>query len=228
MNDFHPARDYGFAISHWNAIVDAYTQRRLSSPTDRAQAISGIAEVFGQLLSNQYKAGWWTSSMHAGLLWKIPDNQRLPKPTDYQGPSWSWTSVNGKVDFGSFNVNDWRPEDCQARILDIDCSLVNDLAPYGAIREDSGQLSLRARTAPGARIALTERESHEGKSMVVSIGTNRASHYITQARMSSDTINSQVWAVPNKKIGLLIEKTRDGPAHTFGELELTVGLRYRL
>ena len=188
MNDFHPARDYGFAISHWNAIVDTYTQRRLSSPTDRAQAISCIAGVFGQLLANQYKAGLWTSSMHAGLLWKIPDNQRLPQPTDYQGPSWSWTSVNGEVDLGSFNVNDWRPEDCQARILDIDCSLVNDLAPYGAIREDSGQLSLRARTAPGARIALAERESHEGKFMVALIGTNGAGHCIAQARMSSDAI----------------------------------------
>ena len=94
--------------------------------------------------------------MHAGLLWKIPDDQRQLRPTIYQGPSWSWTSVNGKVNFGSFNVNDWRPDDCRAQIVDIDCSLVNNLAPCGAIRENSGQLKLRARTATGARAVMTE------------------------------------------------------------------------
>ena len=188
MNDFHPARDYGYVISHWNAVVEAYTQRKLSLPTDRAQAISGIAEVFGQLLSNQYKAGLWMSSMHAGLLWKIPDDQRQPRPTIYQGPSWSWTSVNGKVNFGSFNVNDWRPEDCQAQIVDIDCSLVNDLAPYGAIREDSGQLKLRARTATGARAVVTEQETEEGRFWIGFFGQNGAGLCIAQARMSSDAI----------------------------------------
>ncbi|KAK0508103.1 hypothetical protein JMJ35_009187 [Cladonia borealis] len=150
------------------------------------EAISGIAEVFGQLLSNQYKAGLWLSSMHAGLLWKGSDDQRQPRPTIYQGPSWSWTSVNGKVNFHSFNVNDWRPEDCQAQIMEIDCFRVNDLAPYGAIREDSGQLKLRARTATGARVALTERKGREGKFKVGFFGQNGAGLCIAQARMSSD------------------------------------------
>ena len=188
MTDFHPARDYGSVIRHWNRVVEAYTQRRLSLPTDRAQAISGIAEVFGQLLPNQYKAGLWRSSMHAGLLWKISDDQRQPRPTIYQGPSWSWTSVNGKVDFSIFDVNELRPMDCQAQIVGIDCSLVNDLAPYGAIREDSGQLRLRARTAIGARVVLTERKSHEGRFMIGFFGRNGAGVCIAQARMSSDAI----------------------------------------
>ena len=188
INDFHPARGYGFVISHWNAVVEAHTQRRSSLPTDRAQAISGIAEVFAQLLSNQYKAGLWLSSMHAGLLWKCSDDQKQPRPTIYQGPTWSWTSVNGKVNFHSFNVNDWRPEDCQAQILEIDCFRVNDLAPYGAIREDSGRLKMRARTAIGARVAMTERKGREGKFKVGFFVQNGAGLCIAHARMSSDAI----------------------------------------
>ena len=104
MNQLYLARDRGRIIADWERVVRTYTHRKISQPTDRPHAISGIAEVFGHILQNQYRAGLWAGSMHAGLLWQISEKTRMPRPIIYQGPSWSWVGVNGTVDVdGGYN-----------------------------------------------------------------------------------------------------------------------------
>jgi len=190
ISDFHPAKDYGYIRNHWGNVIKAYTQRKLTKLTDRPHAIAGISEVFAQLFHNRYRAGLWTCSMHADLLWEISPNTRVPRPTVYQGPTWSWIGVNGAVDFGSFNVNDWRATICQAQILDIECEPVNDQALFGAIKPTSGLLKLRARMAKGARVVSngSDPSNRNEKFLVGFLGQNGAGACIAMAKMSSDAI----------------------------------------
>jgi hypothetical protein len=98
--------------------VRDYTQRKLSRPTDRILAISGVATAYQDLLvrnsakyatmqqetlattHEDYVAGHWLRRLPNDLLWTVYAPQRA-RPAVYQGPSWSWTSVHGAVGFGS-------------------------------------------------------------------------------------------------------------------------------
>ena len=84
----------------WGEIVEVYTHRKLKLKTDRLPALSGIAARFGQALQDEYKAGLWESVLPFELLWKV-DNIRETalelRPQQYQGPSWSWASLDVPV-----------------------------------------------------------------------------------------------------------------------------------
>ena len=144
--------EYLKTMQHWENICETFAERALTFSSDRAVAISGIAQIFAELSGDQYIAGLWKSCFHSGLLWKIERNVLSPKnmlqPTTYQGPSWSWLSVNGPVNFGQV----CRPSECVAEILSCETEPANDRAPYGLIREGSGRLVLAARTAPEMRV----------------------------------------------------------------------------
>ncbi|KAK1725429.1 heterokaryon incompatibility protein-domain-containing protein, partial [Colletotrichum acutatum] len=83
--------------SPWGALVDIYTSRTLSFNTDRALAMSGVAERFAVLTGDEYAAGLWKRSIRDELLWRVEQNERKNRSTVYQGPSWSWFAVNSSV-----------------------------------------------------------------------------------------------------------------------------------
>jgi hypothetical protein len=128
----------------WAEIIRHFSQRQLTLSTDRPLAISGIAERFSRLTGDRYMAGLWASHLHAGLLWTVDARHRTARPASYQGPSWSWLAVNSEV----------RPylphfrERFGAEILSASAEPANHMAPFGATRECSGRLRVRARLAP--------------------------------------------------------------------------------
>jgi hypothetical protein len=92
--------DRAALLSQWNLLIERYTRRHLTNAKDRAVAMAGIAERFSTLLdSSGYIAGLWKTYFHPSLLWRIERDNIMPRPTTYQGPSWSWTSVKGPVSF---------------------------------------------------------------------------------------------------------------------------------
>ncbi|KAI1214282.1 heterokaryon incompatibility protein-domain-containing protein [Annulohypoxylon truncatum] len=128
--------------SRWETIVHHYTPRKLSVLTDRPLAVSGIAQVFASHFRDDYLAGLWKSTLPSFLCWSVDRNEheRLPRPVHYQGPSWSWTGVNGPVRFILARACE---QDCRAVLLDVDIKLVNAYAKYGSILQ--GILRLRGR-----------------------------------------------------------------------------------
>ena len=57
-----------------------------------------LSQINNISLQSDYVAGHWLYLLPYDLFWTV----RIPlpsRPTEYQGPSWSWTSVNGAVDF---------------------------------------------------------------------------------------------------------------------------------
>jgi hypothetical protein len=93
---FH--RDHGKPLSEiWPTIVRLYTSGKLTFPTDKLVAISGIAQHVQQENLDQYLAGLWRKDIELQLLWcQQSPGRRLPKGSEYRAPSWSWASVDEK------------------------------------------------------------------------------------------------------------------------------------
>ena len=143
----------------WNHLITSYTSRELTFSVDRILAISGIAHQVGTAIQDRYCAGLWLSDMCQQLSWSITEDPQ-PIPDHYQGPSWSWVSVNGIV-FYHYDKN-FRPA---AEIVGVDIKLKDARAPYGSVLY--GLLQLHSRTLP-AELVLHE----NGEQHVVMSGTH--------------------------------------------------------
>lgn len=99
--------------THWPVVVERYSQRSLSNPSDRLPAFSGIATDFSKFTDGRYLAGLWEKTIIHGLMWHqnhhVTSNSRPPlspgrerhgfQPSlrSYIAPSWSWAAADGAV-----------------------------------------------------------------------------------------------------------------------------------
>ena len=185
-------KEYSKAMQHWEKICETFTKRALTLSSDRALAISGIAQIFAELSGDQYIAGLWKSCFHSGLLWRIEHSiwspKNIPQPTTYQGPSWSWLSVNGPVQLDQV----CRPSECVAEILSCETEPANEAAPYGLIREGSGRLVLAARTAPGMRIKVPLRPLGKFEDELMILGFGKSFVCYATAEMHYDVEEAEI------------------------------------
>lgn len=91
----------------------------------------------------------WRKSLLTELLWTV-EGTKYPAPTSFQGPSWSWTSVNGTIDFkGQYGAIHGRSaEQAWAKVVNCNPTPVEGSAPFGAVKEDQSSLVLEARLLP--------------------------------------------------------------------------------
>lgn len=133
---------YQTVLEEFYSVVADYTERILSIPQDRILAVSGMAEMFGPILDDDYAAGLWRRSLPSSLLWNISRDGRdlhgdpsfvadvglRRRPERFQAPSWSWAAVNGRV--SSFHQTlELRPV---VSDVDVRVELVEPTARYGA------------------------------------------------------------------------------------------------
>ncbi len=139
----------------WIALVEEYTRRGLTVPGDRPLAISGVADRIAPILSSSYVAGHWEKFLPAELLWYVTASQ--PKPEAYQGPSWSWTSVNGSVLFRRAQT------DASLEVKAVDIQRRTPMASFGAVKR--GALRVRGKLLraqwTGQEVRLFESEARE-------------------------------------------------------------------
>lgn len=96
----------------WILLVVKYTSRRLTMAKDKLPAISGLAQKFHQRArKDKYLAGLWLDHINIGLLWFIDRKHDFPEMIEIgeivptraainRAPSWSWASIDGRVNFG--------------------------------------------------------------------------------------------------------------------------------
>ncbi|KAK6607704.1 short-chain dehydrogenase [Botrytis cinerea] len=110
--DPHDPKDVNqILLEYHGEMVADYCTRSLSFASDKFPAFSGIASlVHGELkhggfLDTVYLAGIWSSHLREGLLWYYGEKATFfsPKPdtnpiSNYTAPSWSWASVDGKIE----------------------------------------------------------------------------------------------------------------------------------
>ncbi|ORY69005.1 heterokaryon incompatibility protein-domain-containing protein [Pseudomassariella vexata] len=92
----------GFAetLRFLQSLLEDYTQRGISKPTDRAIAISGLLNRIGRALPCPIHYGIIEWYFHRTLLWKRSSGPKT-KRIDYKAfmPSWSWMAYEGAIEF---------------------------------------------------------------------------------------------------------------------------------
>ncbi|EWG50746.1 hypothetical protein FVEG_09880 [Fusarium verticillioides 7600] len=111
----------------WYELVELYTRRNLTKRTDRILAISGLAQIFSPMRGGEYAAGLWVKDMPETLLWENSSAALNPRPSD-QGPSWSWTAINGIAEFSKSHDQNVLSVEC------IECELGQPGAPFGYVK----------------------------------------------------------------------------------------------
>lgn len=91
---------------HWKTAVATYSACRLTRPTDKLMAISGIAKIYSRSGMDKYCAGLWHVAFVEQLAWQVRRcraadggmSRKYRPPGLYVAPSWSWASVDGIID----------------------------------------------------------------------------------------------------------------------------------
>jgi len=80
----------------WDKIIELYSAAELSYPAkDKLLAIGGVASKIG--IRSEYLAGLWKVDLPRQLLWTTVGKIHSRPLNEYQAPTWSWASLNGKV-----------------------------------------------------------------------------------------------------------------------------------
>ncbi|PVI03830.1 HET-domain-containing protein [Periconia macrospinosa] len=72
----------------WDRIVEIYSGLRLTKPSDRSNALSGISSQLSSILKCDYLDGIWGIDAARGLLWET--NMAPAARVSEDCPSWSW------------------------------------------------------------------------------------------------------------------------------------------
>ncbi|KAL6700184.1 heterokaryon incompatibility domain-containing protein [Trichoderma pleuroticola] len=95
-------------------LVEEYTGRNMSYPSDRLPGINGVLDVFRKEFRLQFLHGLPEVLIHMALLWQ-PRNKLKRVPKDPKTglpffPSWSWTGWTGPVGYENWDAFNSMPE----------------------------------------------------------------------------------------------------------------------
>lgn len=134
-------------MAMWWSILREYTLGKLTKPSDKLMAISGVAQVIHALCPEEdYLAGIWRSDLLLSLMWRLyPNrNEKSRRFDTYVAPSWSWASIEGRV-------NASRPmpmfkNDTKYLVDILEAKTTPVAGPLGPV--SGGHIKLRARMTP--------------------------------------------------------------------------------
>ena len=91
--------DGHLSYESWYLMITRFSGRALTFDTDRLPSLAGLASRIASIENGQYCAGLWWDDILFGLLWRRARLSQSPRrPTEYIAPSWSWASVNGRIE----------------------------------------------------------------------------------------------------------------------------------
>ncbi|KAL2165946.1 hypothetical protein VTG60DRAFT_3566 [Thermothelomyces hinnuleus] len=141
-------------LARWEEMVEEYTHRSLTFPSDRLPAFSGVAAEMVAALggSTRYLAGQWEETLPAALLYERADPNhaaRLTVRDPRPAPSWSWASVDGPVRFliPLAGPPAWAEPVVHAAVLEVRC-VPAGRDERGRVRRAESYLALSAELVP--------------------------------------------------------------------------------
>jgi hypothetical protein len=84
-------------VDHWLGIAEDFSVKDLTFESDKLPALSGMASYFCRRHGQEYFAGLLSGSIAEGLLWCPYSPGSLSRPIEYTAPTWSWTSLTGRI-----------------------------------------------------------------------------------------------------------------------------------
>ncbi|KAH6667670.1 heterokaryon incompatibility protein-domain-containing protein [Halenospora varia] len=82
-----------------NSLLENYSKRILTEPTDRLIAISGLQTRIARTLGCQERYGILERFLCRNLLWQRYDEQKIERIHNLKVPSWSWIAYQGGIRF---------------------------------------------------------------------------------------------------------------------------------
>lgn len=80
----------------WQAQVEEFTKRKMTKHSDRTPAFLAISKSIGAVIDDEFIGGIWKGdNLLESLCWRLA----RPNTTDQTGPSWTWASRFGQVDY---------------------------------------------------------------------------------------------------------------------------------
>ncbi|KAI9877212.1 MAG: hypothetical protein M1830_004517 [Pleopsidium flavum] len=95
----------GAVYTDWRSTIKRYTARKLTRGTDKLPGLSGVANMIQMFTGDQYLAGLWRKDLPWELIWSASFLAPLARPATYRAPSWSWSSVDGPVEYPVIDLN---------------------------------------------------------------------------------------------------------------------------
>jgi hypothetical protein len=131
----------------WQQIVEKYSARDLTVPSDKFPAISGIAGKIRKATHNEYLAGLWKGNLASDMLWgaatpKSTDANRFALDT-WRAPSFSWASLDIPITYTRLDDEEREAFAPMVSLLASTC-IPKGLNPLGTLAEAS--LKLRGPT----------------------------------------------------------------------------------
>ncbi|KAH9885572.1 heterokaryon incompatibility protein-domain-containing protein [Cubamyces lactineus] len=224
---FHPNRHIARGSDEWNnihgrwlRIVEDYSSRKLSDPSDKLTAISALAEMFAPVLGPDYAAGLWRHTLLEDLLWESQSSGLAPpRPGSshspgYRAPSWSWASTDGAVRF-------WHNTTGVPLAEVVECTLLlrNKQLPFGPVV--SGSLVLYASLLRCRRIG---RHGIEIEAEIPSHPSLAPKRFACTANFcyEDDDAVREIWIVPIMQVGIFYN-TMQGLVVTRKQVDAWVG-----
>lgn len=131
----------------WEHLLQEYSSRLLTFPTDKLPAISGAAAQFYENVQCPYLAGHWYDDLPRSLLWypMTFDSPLTRLPRDYVAPSWSWASITLPIAQPQLLAGTNQTLSSDANLVDVHCD-VPGKNPFG--RVSSGFIDLHGKAIP--------------------------------------------------------------------------------
>ncbi|EIW52293.1 HET-domain-containing protein [Trametes versicolor FP-101664 SS1] len=143
----HNSKDWVAAHGSWLHVVEDYSRRAVSVPSDKLVACGALAAVFQRALRSDYLAGLWRATLLRDLMWYTPDGARRPRPAVYRAPSWSWAAVDGQVStMAEENLSPSLDGLVVAEVVRCEVAPVDAALPLGQVND--GSLVLCAALVP--------------------------------------------------------------------------------
>ena len=89
----------------WYSLVNDYTRRKLSIPSDKLPALAGIVQEMARLTGDIYLAGLWKTSLLHDLMWSLHSSTKYRHSSVWRAPSWSWASIDNAVRYGRVDAD---------------------------------------------------------------------------------------------------------------------------
>ena len=97
--------------------MEVYSKTKLTNPTDKLIALSGIAKMLSTEIDDRYVAGMWVKNLASHLLWRVDpvwEKNRfhyLSVRPGYRAPSFSWAAIDAErgIKYGEIIDEDDEP-----------------------------------------------------------------------------------------------------------------------
>ncbi|KAG5658083.1 hypothetical protein KAF25_007034 [Fusarium avenaceum] len=120
----------------WKTIIIQYTGRDLRFATDRLNAVNGVITELKKVWRDSHIYGHWERWFVELLAWSVPESGRQEQRNLERAPSWSWVSVDGKIEFNdAIATRDATAEILTAGMVTLRCRVLT----YNEIDDSSWQ-----------------------------------------------------------------------------------------